>query len=357
MGLLPFFRENTIEAGCDEAGRGCLAGPVVAAAVILPADFSHPMLDDSKKLSAKQRLTLRPQIMEEALAWGVGVVSHQEIDEINILNASFLAMHRAVEQLKTIPEALLIDGNRFNAYPNIAHHCIIKGDGKYLSIAAASVLAKTHRDDLMKKLDLDKGSEVLDLACGKGRHSLYLSKLGYNVTGVDLAANSIEIANKDSNENLHFEVRDMRKAFTENKFDLVANLFTSFGYFDNLDDNIQVLNSIETMMNEQGHFVIDFMNVDKVIRNLVAEEEKEIDGILFKITREVKNGNILKNITVIDQDITLQFQEKVQALTIDNFKELISKTDLVVDAFYGAYNLSVFDADVSDRLIIVGTKW
>lgn len=233
-------------------------------------------------------------------------------------------------------------------------------DSKYYHILYKSrddKEAQSFIDFLIKKIDLDKGSEVLDLACGKGRHSLYLSKLGYNVTGIDLAANSIEIAKKDSNGNLHFEVRDMRKAFTENKFDLVANLFTSFGYFDNLDDNIKVLNSIETMMNEQGHFVIDFMNVDKVIRNLVTEEEKEIDGILFKITREVKNGNILKNINVIDQDVTLQFQEKVQALTIDNFKELISKTDLVVDAFYGAYNLSVFDADVSDRLIIVGTKW
>lgn len=233
-------------------------------------------------------------------------------------------------------------------------------DSKYYHILYKSrddKEAQSFIDFLMEEIGLDQGSEILDLACGKGRHSMYLSKLGYNVTGVDLAANSIKIANKNTNDNLRFEVRDMREAFVENKFDLVANLFTSFGYFDDVKDNLKVLNSIETMMNEEGHFVIDFMNVEKVIRNLVAEEEKEIDGILFKITRKVENGYIIKNITVIDQDVTLQFQEKVQALTIDNFKELISKTDLVVDAFYGSYNLSIFDADVSDRLVIVGTKW
>ena len=233
-------------------------------------------------------------------------------------------------------------------------------DSKYYHILYKSrddKEAQSFIDVLIKKIGLDEGSEILDLACGKGRHSLYLSKLGYNVTGIDLAANSIEIANQNTNDNLHFEVRDMRESFVEGKFDLIANLFTSFGYFDDVKVNIKVLNSIETMMNEEGHFVIDFMNVDKVIRNLVSEEEKEIDGILFKITRKVENDYIIKNITVIDQDKTLQFQERVQALSIDNFKELISKTDLVVDAFYGSYNLSIFDADVSDRLIIVGTKW
>lgn len=152
MSLLPFFRENTIEAGCDEAGRGCLAGPVVAAAVILPADYSHKVLNDSKKLSLKQRNAIKEEIKSDAIAWGIGVVSHTEIDEINILNASFLAMHRAVDQLMTRPELLLIDGNRFKAYPEIPYETIIKGDGKYYSIAAASVLAKTHRDELMADL-------------------------------------------------------------------------------------------------------------------------------------------------------------------------------------------------------------
>ena len=150
-GLLPYLNKKLIEAGCDEAGRGCLAGPVVAAAVILPKNFKHELLNDSKKLTEKQRDKLRPIIEEVALAWAVGIVDHKEIDDINILNASFLAMHRAVDQLKRKPKHLLIDGNRFNPYDGIPHTCIVKGDGKYLSIAAASVLAKTHRDDLMNR--------------------------------------------------------------------------------------------------------------------------------------------------------------------------------------------------------------
>lgn len=147
--LLPFLEPNRIEAGCDEAGRGCLAGPVVAAAVILPDAFYHPLLNDSKQLTQKQRDVLRPIIENEALAWAVGIVDNIEIDEINILNASFLAMHRAVAQLSTLPQHLLIDGNRFKPYKGISHTCIVKGDGKYTPIAAASILAKTHRDDMM----------------------------------------------------------------------------------------------------------------------------------------------------------------------------------------------------------------
>ncbi len=150
--LQSFLIKNTIEAGCDEAGRGCLSGPVVAAAVILPKDFENNILNDSKKLSEKRRYELRPLIEQEALAWGVGIVDHKEIDTINILNASFLAMHRALDQLLLTPEAILVDGNRFNAYKNIPHHCIVKGDAKYYSIAAASVLAKTYRDDIMNEL-------------------------------------------------------------------------------------------------------------------------------------------------------------------------------------------------------------
>lgn len=150
--LLPYLQENRIEAGCDEAGRGCLAGAVYAAAVILPPDFKNEMLNDSKQLTEKQRYALRSVIEESALAWAVGIVSPEEIDQINILNASFLAMHRAIDQLKIRPEHLLIDGNRFNPYPNISHTTIVKGDGKYLSIAAASILAKTYRDDYMNEL-------------------------------------------------------------------------------------------------------------------------------------------------------------------------------------------------------------
>ena len=150
--LLPYLQENRIEAGCDEAGRGCLAGAVYAAAVILPPDFKNEMLNDSKQQTEKQRYALRSVIEESALAWAVGIVSPEEIDQINILNASFLAMHRAIDQLKIRPEHLLIDGNRFNPYPNIPHTTIVKGDGKYLSIAAASILAKTYRDDYMNQL-------------------------------------------------------------------------------------------------------------------------------------------------------------------------------------------------------------
>ena len=153
MSLALFHEEGAIEAGCDEAGRGCLAGPVYAAAVILPSTFQNDLLNDSKKLTEKQRQKLRPIIEEQAVAWAVGIVDNHEIDEINILNASFLAMHRAIEKLKVQPEALLIDGNRFKAYQNIKHTCMVKGDGRFMSIAAASVLAKTYRDDFMEKID------------------------------------------------------------------------------------------------------------------------------------------------------------------------------------------------------------
>ena len=144
--------EDLIEAGCDEAGRGCLAGAVYAAAVILPTDFKNELLNDSKQLTEKQRYALREVIEKEALAWAVGVVSPEEIDKINILNASFLAMHRAVDQLNVRPQHLLIDGNRFKKYRDLPHTTVVKGDGKYLSIAAASILAKTYRDDYMNRL-------------------------------------------------------------------------------------------------------------------------------------------------------------------------------------------------------------
>ncbi|MBR6758577.1 MAG: ribonuclease HII [Bacteroidaceae bacterium] len=150
--LLPYMEAGRIEVGCDEAGRGCLAGAVFAAAVILPPDYRHPMLNDSKQLSEKQRYRLRPEIERDALAWAVGIVTPQEIDNINILNASILAMHRAIEQLDITPQHILVDGNRFKPYKETPHTCVIKGDGKYLSIAAASILAKTYRDDYMLQL-------------------------------------------------------------------------------------------------------------------------------------------------------------------------------------------------------------
>lgn len=180
--LASYLHKNIIEAGCDEAGRGCLAGPVFAAAVILPQNFTNKTLNDSKKLSEKKRYLLRDIIEKEAIAWAVGIVSHEEIDRINILNASFLAMHRAIEQLKTKPEHLLIDGNRFTAYPNINHTCIVKGDGKFLSIAAASILAKTYRDDYMQ--EQDKKFPFYDWKNNKGyptkKHRLAIQEHGIN---------------------------------------------------------------------------------------------------------------------------------------------------------------------------------
>lgn len=150
--LKSYYNKEAIEAGLDEVGRGCLAGPVVAAAVILPLDYQHAFLNDSKQLSRLQRETLDKEIRQEAIAWAIAEVDNLEIDKINILKASFLAMHKAVDQLGTRPEHLLVDGNRFTPYPMIPHTCIIKGDAHYLSIAAASVLAKTYRDDLMSQL-------------------------------------------------------------------------------------------------------------------------------------------------------------------------------------------------------------
>ena len=149
------FSENYVEVGCDEAGRGCLAGPVFAGAVILPDDFYHPLLNDSKQLTEKQRELLRPIIEKEAIEWAVVAVSAEEIDQINILNASIIGMHRCVDQLVARPELILVDGNRFKPYVGIVHQCIVKGDSKFTSIAAASILAKTHRDEYMGKINLE----------------------------------------------------------------------------------------------------------------------------------------------------------------------------------------------------------
>ena len=164
--LKAFHSKGLTEAGCDEAGRGCLAGPVVASAVILPTNFRHKILNDSKQLTHKQRQVLEPIIKEKALSWAIGVVSPQEIDEINILNASFLAMHRAIDKLERKVDLLLIDGNRFKTYKDIKHLCIVKGDSKFASIAAASVLAKNFRDEIM--LDLDSKFTQYDWKNNKG---------------------------------------------------------------------------------------------------------------------------------------------------------------------------------------------
>ena len=181
--LLPFFEKDIIEAGCDEAGRGCLAGPVFAAAVILPPDFCCKDLNDSKQLTEKERYKLRPIIEKEAIDWHLGIVSCQEIDEINILKASFLAMHRALDGLKIRPQHLIIDGNRFKKYEDIPYQCIVKGDGKYFSIAAASILAKTYRDDYM--LDLHQVYPQYDWGQNKGyptkKHRSCIKEFGVSI--------------------------------------------------------------------------------------------------------------------------------------------------------------------------------
>ena len=193
--LKQWFIKGRLEAGCDEAGRGCLAGPVFAASVILPQDFEHEWLNDSKQLSEKKRYELRAVIEKEALAYGVGVVSVDEIDKINILNASFLAMHRAVEQLAITPDHLLIDGNRFNPYPSIKHTTVVKGDAIYLSIAAASILAKTYRDDYM--LEQHENYPLYDWCHNKGyptkKHRMAIEKYG----ATDLHRKSFQLL-KDS---------------------------------------------------------------------------------------------------------------------------------------------------------------
>ncbi len=179
--LNSYFTKDKIEAGLDEAGRGCLAGPVVAAAVILPKKYKHKLLNDSKKLSAKQREELRIEIEKEALAFSVAEISEKEIDEMNILNASFKAMHHALNDLKIIPELLLIDGNRFKKYKEIPYECIVKGDGKYLSIAAASILAKTYRDELMVEFALKYPQYGWERNMGYGTavHREAIEKYGY----------------------------------------------------------------------------------------------------------------------------------------------------------------------------------
>ncbi len=177
---IAYIKDGALEAGCDEAGRGCLAGPVFAASVILPAGFHHPLLNDSKQLTEKQREVLRQVIEQEAIAWAVAQVSPQEIDRLNILQASFLAMHRAIDQLQTRPQRLLIDGNRFARYQDIPHHCIVQGDARFASIAAASILAKTYRDACMDALDAQHPGYgwVQNKGYPTAQHRLAIARLG-----------------------------------------------------------------------------------------------------------------------------------------------------------------------------------
>ena len=184
-------------------------------------------------------------------------------------------------------------------------------------------------DNIIKNININNG-RILDVACGKGRHAKYLNHLGFNVTGIDLSKNSIEFANKDSNENLKYFVHDMRSVFKKNHFDLVTNLFTSFGYFENQEDEQTTINAMSNNLKEGGLLLIDFMNVKKVISSLVTSESKEIDGIKFLIERKYDENHIIKKIIIKDKDSDLNFQEKVRALTLDDFDVMLNKANMKI---------------------------
>lgn len=211
-------------------------------------------------------------------------------------------------------------------------------------------------DNLITRLEPKRDSKILDLACGKGRHAIYLNKKGYNVFGCDLSSESIKEANNSKTDTLHFFEHDMREPLDQ-KFDYIFNLFTSFGYFESQADNLKVLNEVEKALNDNGTLVIDFLNAYKTIAKLVPKESKTINGITFDITREVNNGIIVKSISFNDNSESYHFQERVQALTLDDFKALFSKTKLKIDFIYGDYNLQPFDPEHSNRLIILAKKF
>lgn len=212
--------------------------------------------------------------------------------------------------------------------------------------------AQTFMDNITHYLNMPENGTILDLACGKGRHSIYLNKLGYQVTGVDLSENSIAIAKESSNETLQFKTHDMREPMNET-FDAVFNLFTSFGYFDTHEDNIKTLKAIKESINEYGFGVIDFFNADFIIENLVAEETKEIDGITFNIKRSVENKKIIKEIRFEDKGESFFFTEKVSAFTLADFEAMMEEADIYLLEIFGDYKLRKFYKSQSERLILL----
>lgn len=210
--------------------------------------------------------------------------------------------------------------------------------------------------NLTRDLALDSSSKILDLACGKGRHSIYLNTLGFDVEGCDLSKESIEHANQFRKEKLNFFVHDMRDALPNKSFDYVFNLFTSIGYFENKDDNLKMLQSIDSYTNTDGVLVIDFMNAHKVVSNLVTSETKVIDGITFNITRSFVDGFILKDIQFEDNGQQFKYQEKVQGLQLSDFENYLNQTNFSITKVVGDYNLGNFDLENSNRLIIFAKK-
>ena len=210
----------------------------------------------------------------------------------------------------------------------------------------------------LSKLDFfKKDSKIIDIACGKGRHSLFLSDLGYDVTGVDLSENSIKHAQQFEKKNLKFDVSDMRKTYKKKSFDIALNLFTSFGYFEKEEDNISAIKAMSENLKKDGILIIDFLNSKKVIDNLVQKETKEMDGVTFNISRKVEDGFICKNIRFSDKGENYDFNEKVKAITLDDFTKLLNFAQLQITKVFGDYNLNKFNSVNSDRLIIVAKKW
>ncbi|PWH81563.1 class I SAM-dependent methyltransferase [Brumimicrobium oceani] len=211
-------------------------------------------------------------------------------------------------------------------------------------------------NNLLDDLDLSKSANCLDLACGKGRHSVFINKKGFKVTGVDLSQNSISEAKPFENDSLSFDTHDMREVYKENTFDVVFNLFTSFGYFDDYEDNAKVLNSVHKMLVADGLLVIDFMNADFVLDNLVKKEVKTLDNIDFRITKSYDGRHIFKDINFSDEGKEYHFQEKVQAIKKDEFEMLLKESGFEIEKIYGDFSLSPFSKEKSDRLIIIAKK-
>ena len=216
--------------------------------------------------------------------------------------------------------------------------------------------AQVFIDNLVHHLQIKKGSKLIDIACGKGRHATYFNSLGLDVVGVDLSPNSIASAKKNECNTLQFEAHDMLEVYQENHFDIVTNLFTSFGYFEKDEDEQKAINAMVSNLKVGGVLIIDFMNVKKVISNLVASEQKTIDDITFDIRRKMENKHIIKDIHIIEGTIQEHFQEKVKALTLADFSDFISSANLRIIDIFGNYKLEDFNASNSDRLIIIAKK-
>lgn len=211
-------------------------------------------------------------------------------------------------------------------------------------------------DNLIAKLKPKKGSKLIDIGCGKGRHATYFNTKGMDVVGIDLSRKSIEYAKKNSNTTLQFKVHDMRATYNENYFNITTNLFTSFGYFESKRDEQKAINAMANNLKSGGILIIDFMNAKKVIANLISNEQKTIENITFNIKRRIQNNHIIKDINIIDQDKNFQFQEKVRAITLIEFSELIKKAGLKIIDIFGNYKLEAFNAISSERLILICKK-